>query len=177
MVERELIKSKAYASLKVHGLKVLLRFYTKRKMEKHKHPKRGEVWNISNNGDLVFTYKEAVQAGMDRKQFSGALDELISKGFLEITHHGTGPGDSSTYKLTERWKIYGKEQFKPAPSRRKNTDPNMGWAKYNALQKQNPGVENDTSSSVKMNTSSMIKSKMPVSKTTPANRDDNAVIY
>jgi len=88
----------------------------------------------------VFTYKEAESKwDLSKKQFRDALDDLIDKGFLEITLQGTGPGDPSTYYLSERWQAYGTKNFKPAPERRKNISKKMGWYIYNnrkgALQK------------------------------------------
>lgn len=130
-VGRDLLQSKAYWSLSAHAMRVLLRFYEKRKMKDKPDSKGNRNWMIINNGNLVFTYKEAIGLGMNGKQFSKAIDDLISFGFLEITHQGAGQGDPSKYKLTERWKAYGKDCFNPAPARRRNTDPNWGWNIHN----------------------------------------------
>lgn len=134
-IDREVLDSRACNALKVHGIRVLLHFYTKRKLAKHRDSKGNDIWEIVNNGELVYTYKEAVKRGMSRKQFRDAIDDLIAKGFLEITHQGTGPGDPSTYYLTERWQGYGTEHFKPAPERRKNVSKEMGWYRYNNREK------------------------------------------
>jgi hypothetical protein len=128
----DVLESKAFFALTVHGIRVLMIFYTKRKLKEHHHKKRSSWWEIINNGELVFTYKEAVNKwDMSRKQFVHALDDLIAKGFLEITYQGTGPGDPSTYKLCERWQAFGTEHFKSAPERRKNVSKKMGWYIYN----------------------------------------------
>jgi hypothetical protein len=132
VIDNDVLYSKAYWTLKVHGIRVLTTFYMKRRMKEHNHNKRSAWWEITNNGELVFTYKEAVNKWhMSRKQFAYALDDLIAKGFLEITYQGTGPGDPSTYKLIERWQAYGTDHFKPAPERRKNVSKKMGWDLYN----------------------------------------------
>ena len=135
-------------------------------MASNRDNKGNDNWYIKNNGKLVFTYKEAVSLGMSKKQFCKALDDLIAKGFLEITHQGTGPGEPSTYKLTERWQAYGTDHFKPAPPRRKNTSKDLGWPIYNS-RKQKLSVDKDTSSSVDKDTSSIIKPKKQVLKKTP----------
>jgi len=115
----------------------------------------------------VFTYKEAENRGFSRKQFRSALDELIDKGFLEITHQGTGPGEPSEYKLTERWQAFDTEHFQTAPIRRKNRSKNMGWSKYNRDRKQKSSAINDTCTGGKNDTSSRTLIPKRVFKTTP----------
>ncbi len=87
----------------------------------------------------MFTYKEALEKyKMVGKKFSGAIDDLVAKGFLEITYQGTGPGDPSRYKLIESWKNYSdKDIFKPAPARRINESKTLGWYIYNARKSKN----------------------------------------
>ena len=72
-----------------------------------------EKWLIENNGEIVFTYTEALKKyGITKPRFRRALDELVGKGFIDITHHGGGvKGDSSTYAISERWRDYGIEKF------------------------------------------------------------------
>ncbi|MBL6992214.1 MAG: hypothetical protein ISR65_20685 [Bacteriovoracaceae bacterium] len=144
-------------------------------MEKHKDSKGNARWTIKNNGELVFTYQEAMNFGISKKQFCMALDELIEKGFLEITCQGTGPGQPSTYKLTERWQAYGTKDFYPARPRRKNKANNSGWAIYNDRQKQKLGVNNDTSSGVKKNTCSTNTLNNLVAKSTLEKEAGNIV--
>ena len=134
-------------------------------MESRNTHRRGKGWVITNNGALVFTYKEALDKyGISRAQFRNAIDDLISNGFLEITHQGTGTGDPSTFKLTERWQAYGTDNFNPAKPRRKNTAPNRGWRLYNKKKKQKSSDENTTSPSVKNDTSSKGNEIIRVSK-------------
>jgi hypothetical protein len=155
VIERNLLRSVAYKELKDRGIRVLLRFYGKRKMKKHKDSKGNERWTILNNGEIVFTYSEAEKMGINRKQFSKTIDDLLAKGFIEITHQGTGPGTPSTYKLCERWKAYGTKDFQPAAERRKNLTPGMGWDGYNKRKKQQSGVQKDTNSGVQEDTKHM----------------------
>jgi hypothetical protein len=130
-IDLKVIESQAFSALKRHGMRVLLLFYVKRKLKNHKDSKGNILWNITNNGELVFTYKSALKKGFSRKQFRDALDDLIDKGFLEVTTQGTGPGDPSTYYLSEKWQAYGTRNFKPAPERRKNKSKKLGWHIYN----------------------------------------------
>jgi len=153
MFERDLQTSEVFWLMSGNSLKVLLRFYGKRKMESYGKTRRNKRWEITNNGKLVFTYKEAESLGLSRKQFRNAIDDLISKGFLEVTFQGNGPGQPSTYKLLDRWKGYGKKDFKPGSPRRVNTSPDMGWSKFHSIKKQNLGGENGTSSSANIDTS------------------------
>lgn len=134
-VDPRLPTSSACLSLKPHSLNVLLIFYGKRKMSSHTDGKGNTIWKITNNGEIVFPYTEALRHGISKKQFVATLDDLNSKGFIEFTHQGTGPGDSSTYKLCERWQAFGKNHFEPAPPRRKNTDPNFGFRGHHRKRK------------------------------------------
>jgi len=134
-----MLESPAFWTLKVHSIRVLMIFMTKRVMKKYKDRKGNDAFRIENNGELVFTYEEAIRRGLDKKQYSAALDDLIAKGFLEITRQGTGPGEPSLYKLTERWQAWDTSHFEPGPPRRKNRHPGMGWNIYNQRRKQNPG--------------------------------------
>ena len=176
MIDQAVIKSKAFICLKAQSPKALLLFYTKRKMESHKN-KRGDVaWSISNNGDLVFTYADAMKFGLSRVQFRNAIDDLIEKGFLEITYQGAGAGDPSTFKLLERWQAYGTGNFNPAKPRRKNTAKDRGWALYNSNKKQKSSDERDTSLGVEKDTSSNNEAIIRVFEKTLAREISNAVI-
>lgn len=73
---------------------------------------RSENWQIVNNGEIVFTYSEALEKGFTRPKFKRALDQLIELGFIDITHHGGGMNkDFSKYSISNRWKDYGTEDF------------------------------------------------------------------
>ena len=112
MIEKDLVNSHAYGRLGSHSLKVFIWFLMKRKISRHKDSKGNTVWDIVNNGKLVFTYNEAGKRGLSRKQFHNAIDDLIEKGFLEVTHKGTVLGDPSTFLLSENWRAYGTRHFK-----------------------------------------------------------------
>jgi len=113
VVERELLASKAFHDLDGKAAKVLMWFLTKRRMAELKTSKRQE-WVIANNGEIVFTYKEAEERhGLKPQAFSQAIDELQENGFIDIECLGTGIGRAPTlYAISKRWKKYGTPEFK-----------------------------------------------------------------
>lgn len=112
-----------------------LDFLRKRKMERVKRAKRVDEWFIRNNGEIVYPYSEAEKKGINRRAFRNAIDELIEKGFLDITHQGSGgrAGDMTRYYLDDRWKKYGTPSFCPAKNpRRKDNRKGRGWSAFHA---------------------------------------------
>ena len=106
-----MLKSKAYLKLSGTSIKVLNFFYIKKVVKKIKILNRSE-WDIVNNGQIVFTYPEAVSKGFTRPKFKRALNQLVEYGFIDITYHGGGMAkDKSLYSISERWKLYGEKEF------------------------------------------------------------------
>ncbi len=108
-------------------------------MEKVKHKSRSSSWIIRNNGEIVYPYVEAVNKGIGRREFRNALDELIAKGFLDITHHGSGgrSGDMTKYSIDDRWQDYNTPSFLPAKKPRiKDNRKGRGWSAYHAKKKK-----------------------------------------
>ena len=79
-------------------------------------------WTNYNNGEIVFSYPEAVtKFQLSRPAFSRALTALIEYGFIDINHHGGGMfKDMTSYYISDRWRDYGTPAFKEK-SRRKDT--------------------------------------------------------
>jgi hypothetical protein len=111
-IEHDLLNSKAFQNLRyVYSVKVLLWFYEKVKVEKSKYKRGFKRWTILKDG-LTFTYEEAGARGVSRKQFSKALKELHSVGFIDFEKHGSGlMKDYSVYRLTDRWGLFGTPDF------------------------------------------------------------------
>lgn len=112
-------------------------------------------WIIANNGEIIFTYIEAKRDyGISRKQFRDAIDDLISKGFIDIAKSGRGIRQIATlYTISDRWWLFGRPDFKKAA--RKKAAYNPGFKKGNTLSPRNkkiPSVQLDTSKSVKSDT-------------------------
>lgn len=123
---RRLLSSEAYMTLKDASIKVLNFFYMKRQFAKVNTPK-GKKYVQTNNGDLVFTRKEALDLGFTSPRFTKAIDGLINAGFLSITHQGGGMAqDNSTYKLINEWEKFGTAEFKITP-RQKGTCINESY--------------------------------------------------
>lgn len=146
VLEQRLLKSKAYRSLRtptayfVFGI-----FMTKRQLVKV--GRRGkEQWDIANNGEIVFTYKEAKEKYcISSGAFRDAIDELRGKGFIDIAATGMGVHKVTTfYSISDRWKLYGTDGFvKPKP--RPKGPINRGFQKGNKFgrncrEKKNPTV-------------------------------------
>ena len=137
-LEKNLLRSSAFRSLSRWSLLVYLDFLRKRQMDQIKRAKRSDSWIIRNNGKIVYPYSEAEKKGIGRREFRNAIDELIKKGFLDITHQGTGgrAGDMTKYLVDDRWKNFDTTSFRPAKKpRRKDSRKGRGWSVYNAKKK------------------------------------------
>lgn len=137
--DKDLLRSSAFRSLSKWSILVYLDFLRKRQMEPVKQRKRSDSWIIKNNGEIVYPYSEAEKKGIGRREFRNAIDQLIRKGFLDITHHGSGgrSGDMTKYFLADRWRDYGTPSFRPAKKpRKKDTRTGRGWSVFNANKKK-----------------------------------------
>lgn len=112
-LRRTMLNSKAFRSLNGTAMYVLLQFESR--LRKAPIGRNNEYRNI-NNGDLEFTYKEAKEKHkIGYSRFSNAIQKLIDTGFLEITQLGGGVvGLPTKYFLTDKWRKYGTDEFKPA---------------------------------------------------------------
>jgi hypothetical protein len=73
--------------------------------------KRGRV--LLNNGELVFTYAEALEKyGITAPRFRRAIDELIARGFIDVAATGAGTFKAVTlYSISEWRRHYGIPDF------------------------------------------------------------------
>jgi len=113
VVMSDLIRSEAYSKLSGASHFVYQIFLSKRQL--HKNGRAGKsCWIISNNGKIVFPYKEAVKKyHISNCRFARSIDDLISHGFLKITKPGNGLLNQSTlYWLDDMWRNYGTDKFK-----------------------------------------------------------------
>lgn len=137
--DKNLLRSEAFRSLSKWSLLVYFDFLRKRQMEKVKRKKRSAEWVIKNNGDIVYPYLEAEKKGIGRREFRNAIDELIEKGLIDITHQGSGgrSSDMTRFLIDERWKDYGSATFRAASNPRvKDTRKGVGWASFHANKKK-----------------------------------------
>jgi hypothetical protein len=130
--ERSLLDSPAFRKLSRGALLIYLDFLSKRQMEKDKITKH---WYIKNNGEIVYPYSEAQKKGITETQFRDWIDELIASGLLGLSHQGKGgrkpkigKGDISKYFISERWKKFGDDDFKPESPRKKDNRKGRGFS-------------------------------------------------
>ena len=112
--------------------RVLMIFYAKRQMERRRQPgHREKVWRCVNNGEITFSYKEALERhGLTASRFRNALDELVRLGFIDIAHSGYGlHKDQTLYAISRRWQRYGTPEFQS--SERPRQTPKLGFTKGN----------------------------------------------
>ena len=143
--ERERVKSNVFRSLTKASILVYLDFRMKCKVQRIKgNPGRKDTWTIINNGEIEYTYSEAEKVGFTRSRFMRAIDELVEKGFLDITHSGSGgmKGDKSKYAISERWRDWGTDRF-IEKTRQKDTRKGRGFAVYWKKKRANMGIKND----------------------------------
>lgn len=177
VIDKMLIRSKAFRSLNGNAIVVLLDFLMKRRIKKIKgtNGRRGEAV-ILNNGQIEYSYTEALSKApsISRVKFVKALDELIKHGFIDIIKQGNGGvrGDKSLYSISDRWKKFGTTEFIEA-ERRKDRRGGRGYAVYWAKKNLNIGIENDTHIGIENDTPLREKDGNGVSKTIPNKNRQN----
>lgn len=110
-VERAWLKSDAWLDLSFSSRVVLIHFRAKCTFEKT-GGRRSKNYRHKNNGELVFTYKEALAIGISSRTFSRVIQELKEHGFIKIEQRGFGGvGEftaTSQYALSEDWRGWRK---------------------------------------------------------------------
>jgi hypothetical protein len=109
----DLLHSRAYRDLTyAPAIKVLTWFYEKIRVEVDKRKHGKNRYRMVNDGDLDFTYREAILRGLSAQKFSKALRELHRFGFIDIKKPGSAlKGDSTIFAFSERWRAYGTPDF------------------------------------------------------------------
>lgn len=109
----ELLHSKAYCDLKYGpAIKVLNWFHEKIRVKVNKKERGAKRYQVVNNGDIDFTYREAAFRGLTSHQFRNSLKELHRTGFIDIRRPGSAlRGDYTIFSLSDRWKMYGTDDF------------------------------------------------------------------
>jgi len=107
-----MLDSPAFWDLSATAIKVLMKFMGKRQLARSRKGSKSERWIVTNNGEIQFTYNEAVGLGISRSAFARALDELISHGFIDVAQSGVGQFKATTlYAISERWRAWGTDDF------------------------------------------------------------------
>lgn len=158
-IDPQLQKSLAFRTLSKTAILVLLDFFSKRQMKNFNHPKKGVVWTITNNGEIQYSYNEAMSRGISKQSFRDALDQLIERGFIEVAHSGAGgkKGDVSLYSITDNWQTWRKGS-EPISTRPKDTRKGVGFALVHRQRKENIGKDSGTRTSKDSGTSKAVNS-------------------
>ena len=156
-IEREMILSPAFRKLNGRAMEVLLLFLYRRQW---KQAGRKGKWYTTNNGEIVFPYKEAKKRfKIPKSSFARAIDKLMEHGFIEIAHLGGGLiGDCTRYSISERWRKYGTDSF--VRKKRPKDTRGFGFTAKNWEEKtgrkrrieSKSGIKNDTRTSNKNDT-------------------------
>ncbi len=95
------------------AIKVLFWFHEKIRFRRVNTKKRGAERYERIEAEISFTYDEARWRGLTTQQFSRALKELHSRGFIDILRHGSGlEGDYTIFDICERWRDFATDKFK-----------------------------------------------------------------
>jgi hypothetical protein len=162
VIEKRLLKSEAFRGLNGIAKTVYFDFCLKCQLAKIKTPAgRKKEWVITNNGELIFSYAEALAKGITRPRFKRALAELVEHGFIDVEHPGSGgvKGDKSKYAISERWRTWGTDTFKKI-TMPKDDRKGRGFALYWQKKSSNIGNKNVTPSSNENVTSLRKKTNM-----------------
>ena len=118
LIEPEMFYSNAFKSLSKSQILTLMRCLQKRRWVKTK-VKGGRKQNVYINDGFIFPYAEAKGLGIaGTTQHWKNINKLIEVGFLEMVHQGgwyqrnEKTRDYSVFKNSDRWKQYGKPEFK-----------------------------------------------------------------
>ncbi len=96
-LENKLTDSIPWKDLSIHGR--YLYFEIKKK------------WAGRDRTHIVFTHKEAREF-MAENTFRKARNKLIEKGFIDMVNRGGLWGQEAVFALSDRWKKWGKKDFK-----------------------------------------------------------------
>jgi len=103
-IEREMLESEAYLSLKGFAPQLLSLILLKRQFQNH--GRKGKQKRICINCDkLNITYTEFDNKyGITQPRMTRAIDQLLAKGFLTIVNPGGAyRQDKAIYALSDKW--------------------------------------------------------------------------
>ena len=180
-IEREMILSPAFHKLNGRAMEVLLLFLYRRQW---KQAGREGKWYTTNNGEIVFPYKEAKKRfKIPKSSFARAIDKLMEHGFIDIAHLGGGLiGNCTRYSISGRWRKYGTDSF--VQQKRPKDTRGFGFTAKNWEEKtgrkrrieSKSGIKNDTRTSNKNDTNKSKRSVKLVSNLVQGDSDINFFI-
>ena len=172
-IEREMILSPAFRKLNGRAMEVLLLFFYRRQWSL---PSRKGKWYTTNNGEIVFPYKEAKKRfKIPKSSFARAIDNLIEYGFIDITHLGGGLiGDCTRYFISNRWKYYDTDRF--IQKKRPKDTRGFGFTTKNWEEKTGRKRRIESKSGIKNDTNKSKRSVKLVSNLVQGDSDTNFFI-
>ncbi len=126
VVDRELIECSAFWDLRAKAVRVLVRFFGKRKRTKMTLGRRQD-WVTTNDGAIVFTYAEAQGLGINPNAFRDILDDLVGHGFIRIARIGGRlHGGVTLYGISDNWRDW-RPGIDPPWEKRKRDSRRLGF--------------------------------------------------
>jgi hypothetical protein len=131
IIPPELLASQAFLTItSAKTLIVLIKFYQKIYRKKKAKRKKGlKEMVMENNGQLIFTYGEAVTLGISPATFWKAIKELLARGFIDIAEAGNWyEKEPNRFSISKRFLNYGKPDFQAVKWER-NLPGGLGFQK------------------------------------------------
>lgn len=110
-ITRNMMESKAWKELSVYS-KVL---YVEMKNK----------YTGSNDNDISFTYKEALEI-MNARTFTKSVDQLIEFGFIKLVEQNWTTRRPNIYGFNDQWKLYGTNNINVKPRKKRATAELLG---------------------------------------------------
>ena len=109
-IDGDLIESDGFRELSGKEMWCLIRFH--QKLRRKQRTKGSEVYEITNNSQIIFPYSEAIEYGVSRATFDRVIKKLFQLGFIDIIESGNPYTRTPTkYAVSSRWKKYGQPDF------------------------------------------------------------------
>ena len=109
-ITRDILESAAYWNLTGTAPQVYMVFLMKRILSDKPFGKN-KVRLIANNGEIIYTFKEAFKNHrIPKSNFLRARDQLIKVGFIEIADDG-GCHHTTKYSISNNWRNYPEQTF------------------------------------------------------------------
>ena len=114
-IERDILESDAYWDLTGAAPQVYMVFLMKRILSDKPFGKN-KVRLIANNGEIIYTFKEAFKNHrIPKSNFLRARDQLIKVGLIEIADDG-GCHHTTKYAISNNWQNYPEQTFERSKS-------------------------------------------------------------
>jgi hypothetical protein len=144
----DLLHSEAYKQLNYGpAVKVLNWFHEKVRFRVDKKKRGKNRYQAIQDGEISFTYEEAVLRGLTSQKFSRALKELHRFGFIDVKKPGSGlKGDFTIFVMSQRWRSFGNSEFRHKEWPKSVYDGDFGYRGYHnrrKLSSENSPLDND----------------------------------